>query len=366
MSLQSTLKKLIEFKTISDDREANARALSWYAQQLAGLPLTIRNYRLKGYPSLTITTKRTKSPKVFLVAHMDVVPGSKTAFTPRVVGNTLYGRGAYDMKFAAAVYLELLLDLGADVRHLDFGVMLTTDEEIGGGNGVRPLLRKEGYRCSVAFLPDGGEDWCFERGAKGVLRLNVQSRGEAAHGARPWLGYDANKDLVQYLAALTKRFTKLAKEDVDEQPYPTAVVTSIRGGETENQVAAFAEATIDVRFPPSFSIARIRKLIKEAKQPGSRIVIRELRHTGVYINDTNERYHRAFKEIVKNIRRKTPKTVFSHGSSDARHFKDLKIPVILIRPKGGGQHSEKEWIDMRDLQAYSRCVHEFVKQVARR
>src|SRR5918911_4941740 len=37
-------------------------------------------------------------PCVVFHGHLDVVPGRPEQFTPRVVGDRLYGRGAYDMK----------------------------------------------------------------------------------------------------------------------------------------------------------------------------------------------------------------------------------------------------------------------------
>jgi di/tripeptidase len=42
---------------------------------------------------------------------------------------------------------------------------------------------------------------------------------------------------------------------------------------------------------------------------------------------------------------------------------EKKIPVILIRPRGGGQHSEKEWIDIEDLGKFYSILKEFVIRV---
>src|SRR6266480_2125639 len=48
---------------------------------------------------------------VVLHGHLDVVPGRPEQFEPRVEGDRLYGRGAYDMKGALACLLLALADL---------------------------------------------------------------------------------------------------------------------------------------------------------------------------------------------------------------------------------------------------------------
>src|SRR5436190_16873322 len=51
-----------------------------------------------GRPVLAATVGAPSGPTVVLHGHLDVVPGRPEQFTPSVVGDRLYGRGAYDMK----------------------------------------------------------------------------------------------------------------------------------------------------------------------------------------------------------------------------------------------------------------------------
>ncbi len=48
---------------------------------------------------------------VLLHGHMDVVPGHEEQFEPRVDGERLYGRGAYDMKGGLAALMLSIADL---------------------------------------------------------------------------------------------------------------------------------------------------------------------------------------------------------------------------------------------------------------
>src|SRR4051812_49913477 len=51
-----------------------------------------------GRPLLAATVGAESGPTVLLHGHLDVVPGLPEQFSPRVAGDRLYGRGAYDMK----------------------------------------------------------------------------------------------------------------------------------------------------------------------------------------------------------------------------------------------------------------------------
>lgn len=365
MRLENILQSLIAFPSVSEDTAANVKALRWIRQRVKHLPLNVREHTHNGYPSLVLTTQKTSSPTLWLQAHVDVVPGSKSTFQPRIAGRRLYGRGAFDMKFAVAVYIELLLELGKNLRDYDFGIMLTCDEEIGGRNGVRTLLFEDGYRGDTCFLPDGGENWKFESAAKGLMIVAIESVGLTGHGARPWHGRDANRQLAEYLSRLARAFDKLKSTDPHKKPYPTATFGIMRGGEAVNQIPAFAEAQIDIRYPEAFGKKNVRSLLTKAKEGRTKIRVREVRNSGAYTNDTNNKAHRLFSDVTKEILGRRPGAMFSQGSSDARHFHNLKIPVILIRPRGGGQHSEREWIDLPDLKTYYSCVREFVERTAK-
>src|SRR5262249_3930331 len=152
--------------------------------------LHFKHQTFEGHPTLVITTKDTMTPDIFLVAHIDVVPAPKSLYQPRIESNKMYGRGAYDMKMAIACYILLLHELKEWLGEKNIGLMLTSDEEIGGMQGVKRLL-EAGYSSKVAFLPDGGFNWNFEEEAKGVLQIKIAARGKSSHSSRPWLGENA-------------------------------------------------------------------------------------------------------------------------------------------------------------------------------
>src|SRR5215216_497483 len=81
-----------------------------------------------GRPVLTATVGARSGPTVVLHGHLDVVPGHADQFTPRVVGDRLYGRGAYDMKGGLAAMMCGVRDL-ADQSELRVHFVCVSDEE---------------------------------------------------------------------------------------------------------------------------------------------------------------------------------------------------------------------------------------------
>jgi len=357
------LKKLISFKTITKNHKENEKALGWIKTQIKDLPVYIKDFKSNGFSSLVITTQKTKKPIILLQAHLDVVEGPEKVFKPRIVKNRLYGRGAYDMKFAIACYLKLLKELNKDLSKYNFGIMITTDEEIGGFNGVKFLLDK-GFKSKVCFLPDGGEEWKFEKEAKGVWHLLIESKGKSAHGSRPWLGKNAIENLISFLNVLRKEFPREPCH-IKNHYHETLNIGKIQGGIAINKIPDSAFAWIDIRFTSKTNKSHLKKLLNSVKKNFKDIKIKEIVFGDNFKINPDNPYIQTFSQIaLKRFKIKTS-FVISHGSSDARFFVKKKIPVLLIKPKGGGQHSEKEWIDLKDLDRFYLVLKEFVTRVSK-
>ncbi len=357
------LKKLISFPTISQHLKENKRAIFWIKEKFKNFPLHFKYFEFSGHPSLLILTKKTKTPTLWLAAHIDVVPGPRNLFSPKIKGKKLIGRGAFDMKFAIACYLKLLEDLKNELKNYNFGIMITSDEEIGGFFGTKKILEK-GFSGKVCFLPDGGQDWKFERGAKGVLHLKVECFGKSAHGSRPWEGEGANEKLIEFLNKLRKFFPKEPCKTKDHW-HSTLTIGKIEGGKATNQVSDFSRAFLDIRSPSSRLKEKIFEKIERIKKELRGIKIEKIVEASPYSVDLNNSYLKLFSKIAKEKFKIKTGFVFSHGSSDARFFVEKKIPTILIRPKGGGHHSEKEWIDIEDLKKFYFVLKEFVFSVSK-
>jgi len=361
--LKELLEKLIRFKTTPDNKRELRRALAWIKSQVKMLPVEIQEHTVNGSPSLIITTQDTKTPVLWLQAHLDVVNGSAEIFRPRVKGKRMYGRGSYDMKFAIACYIKLLKDLKKNLSSLDFGIMITSDEEVGGKNGVRAMVEK-GYRSQVAFLPDGGSEWSIEQGAKGVLRLNFKSSGVSAHGSRPWEGRNAIEDLMSFLYTVKQEIPDSPEGSVDHY-HNTMNVGVVKGGDAVNMVPNYAEAEAEFRFTHTSSRKEIEEIIYRVKKGFKNISIDEILFMESTSIDPENDYCRVYGNILKKTYKKNLSFMVSHGASDARYFTSVGIPTLLLRPKGDGLHSESEWVDLKSLDQFYEIMKLFVIEVAK-
>src|SRR5690606_15152773 len=104
----------------------------------------IHEYMINGKPSFVATMKKTKTPDILLNGHLDVVPGTSNQFIPEIKGDKLIGRGAQDMKASCAAMLTVFKNLSEDETFPKdrLGIMIVTDEEIGGFSGTSQLLKK--------------------------------------------------------------------------------------------------------------------------------------------------------------------------------------------------------------------------------
>ncbi|MDD4990046.1 MAG: M20/M25/M40 family metallo-hydrolase [Candidatus Pacebacteria bacterium] len=363
MSLQKNLEQLVKFKTVTGNYQECQAVLDWIKKEIKGLPLYIKQLNSNKFQSLVITTQKTKKPIMWLMAHLDVVPGKEELFVPQVKNSKMFGRGANDMKFAIACYLELLKELGNDLSKYNFGVMLTTDEEFGGFDGAG-FLTKQGFVSQVVFLPDGEGAWQIEKSAKGVLDLLVESKGKSAHGSQPWLGKNAIENLLNFINTLKNIFPKEPCR-IKSHYHATMNVGKIEGGEAINKVPGSAKAFIDVRFTPETSMVSVIKSIQMVKKNFNGISVKVIVSGHSSKIDPKNHFVQTFSKIAyDNFKIKTTFAV-SHGSSDARFFAVKNIPVILINPEGDGAHSDKEWIDLKDLERFYFVMKKFVQQTTK-
>jgi succinyl-diaminopimelate desuccinylase len=364
MTTEHILEKLITFKTVTGTTKEVERLFQYVKDMLQPVPLHVREYSFNGHPMLVITPTRKKRVKLWLAAHVDVVPGNEEQFEPKVRGGKLYARGAYDMKFAVAAYLALLQDIGSDVDKYDIGVMLTADEELGMDSGVTYLLEEQGFSGEVAFLPDGTGTWQFEEAVKGMWQVELTAKGVPSHGSRPWLGRSAIHELAEGITFVRNAFEQFRTND-PEHWYTTVHCGIFEGGEAYNRVAAHATARLDIRYVSKQDRSVIHKILKELKERYPHIKNKTLHHSPTYGIARANGYAKTWAKIAHDLYGIECGWARAHGRSDALWFNKAGIPTILIGPNGGGSHGDREWVDIRDLERYYAILRVYIDEVAR-
>src|SRR4051812_24689650 len=126
---------------------------------------------------------------LLLCAHTDTVgvEGMAEPHTPRVDGDRLYGRGAYDMKSGLAAALLAIKELARAGLAGDVVVAAVADEE-HASLGVQEVLGAVQADAAIVTEPTELE---LIVAHKGFVWSEIELRGRAAHGSRHEEGIDA-------------------------------------------------------------------------------------------------------------------------------------------------------------------------------
>ena len=349
--LEQLLASLIAIPSESKNRDACYEIITFIAQELQGLDLFTTVSQEDDNPYIIATTKKTRHPHILLAAHLDVVPAHTSQFTLTTVEDKLYGRGAFDMKFAAACFLTFAKQQREQLKNLDIGFLFTTDEEIGG-KAVRKIL-EDGWRTDIVFIPDGGMDWKVEKRAKGALQVEVTAIGKSAHGSRPWEGENALYKVLPFLSELRQRYPMQLASD------RSLTFTTAKAGTAWNQVPDTATFTMDFRaFEPEV-IETFRELIAVESQKHD--LNAQITHEIKPLNlDTDHHEVKLFLEQVSNITGEPAEFSESYGATDGHWFAHYNIPSIIMQPGGGGHHSPTEWLQRDDLEKYYQLLENWL------
>ena len=141
---------------------------------------------MRGLPVTIAEVGPAERPTVVLHGHLDVVPGQAGQFEPRVEGDRLYGRGAYDMKGALAA---MLLALARPARP-------ATGCGCGSGSSPTRSPRRRPSAAATTWSTSGFVGDFAITGEPTDLHIGVAGQGRAGDAARGRGPRRARRDAV--------------------------------------------------------------------------------------------------------------------------------------------------------------------------
>jgi succinyl-diaminopimelate desuccinylase len=343
--------RLITYDTSTRDglRAAAGFVKGWLDAR--DIPVSGREF--DGLPVVLAEVGPADGPSVVFHGHLDVVPAHAGQFEPRVEGDRLIGRGAYDMKGGLAAMMCALHDAAED-EHVRLRLICVPDEESEDvEHRCTDALVQEGMRADFVIT---GEPTDLHIGvqAKGVLAVRVEVSGVAAHGSTPWLGDNAILKAYDVFRRIeTLRFSRESSDLFDR---PSINIARIVGGDAFNKVPDSCTMDVDIRYlpeqDPGAILADIRTL------PDVRIV-KTFQRAPAHVSRSNP-YVRALREAVSASLRGEALSVGRDGSSDAISFLQAGVPAVEFGPVGGGHHGPQEWVSIESLAQYRKALGDFV------
>jgi acetylornithine deacetylase/succinyl-diaminopimelate desuccinylase family protein len=184
-----------------------------------------------------------------------VPPGDQTLWTtdpltPVEKEGRIYGRGAEDAKGCLAPMIVAFEALAARRAELPVRVILMAvgAEERGGLGSKLEVTR--GLKADAAIV---GESTRLEPmlAHKGVLRLEVEVKGKAAHASDPEAGANAVVAMAPVIGALDRLAAEVRKREERYTGRASLVISTIAGGVALNVIPASCLISIDRRVLPT-------------------------------------------------------------------------------------------------------------------
>jgi succinyl-diaminopimelate desuccinylase len=292
--------------------------------------------------------------------HLDTFPvGDKTGWTaPPLSGalrdGRLYGRGVSDMKGGLACSM-LAAALLAEQREAWSGEIVLTfagDEENMGSLGTGYLLEHvPEARGDANICGDVGSPMVVRFGEKGLIWIEIEAHGVAAHGAHVHKGVNA----IDRLRAALDRVKELERLPVAApvavlraieaaQPISeklsgvgesdtlrriTVNLGTISGGISPNLVPTHALAQADIRLPVGISTSEVETKLDAALTPLDGVTWRFLRRFEPNFTDPGHEIVARVRDVAEEVLGAAPAVNMRVGGSDSRWYRRHGVPTVV-------------------------------------
>ena len=306
------------------------------------------------------------APILMLYGHLDTVGlGSMAApLEPRIDGDRLTGRGAYDQKAGLAAALIAARDLAREAAPAGARghviVVAVADEE-AASTGIQEVLRH--VRADGAVITEPTE-MAVGIGHRGFAWIEIEVRGKAAHGSRPHLGVDAIFRAAPVIAALERYTERLAR-----RPHPLLGAgllhaSLIQGGSEMATLPDRCLLSIERRTLPGETPERVLAEI-EAVLDGCRAADPALLASARVTLARDPFEIAADDPFVALVRGATARVTGAPPDiaglsfwADSAYIGAAGIPTVLLGPPGEGAHADDEWVSVSGTVACARALVE--------
>jgi acetylornithine deacetylase len=326
---------------------AGEHALARFVAQwlkAAGLEVTLED-AAPGRPNVVAVARGRRGGRTLLLnAHMDTVglAGMERPLDPRIEGDRLFGRGAYDMKGGLAAIMLAGAAAAAAGLAGDVVVAAVVDEEFASV-GTELLVRS--HRADAAIVTEPTE-LAVGVAHRGFAGFEIETAGVAAHGSRPDLGVDAIAKMGPVLVELSSLGARLEAAE----PHPLLRTGSlhaslIEGGQEFSSYPARCLLTGERRTLPGETAGMVEDELRDVlARAGSDAGLRMLVAREPFQVSPDD-------EIVALVTRHSGDAHIGLPFwTDAALLAEAGIPTVLYGPAGEGAHAEVEWVDLPSVE----------------
>ena len=318
-----------------------------------------------GRPSAMLRGGRDRGgQRLLLCGHLDTVglAGTRDPLTPRIDGDRLYARGAYDMKAGLAAALIACRDASRAGLDGEVIVAAVADEELAslGVQDVLSHLDPGSIDAAVVTEPTERQVGTAHRG---FIWTEITVTGVAAHGSRPHLGADAILAAGHHLVA----FDHLDQQ-LRERPHPflgpgNLHASLINGGSEESTIPDRCTFTVERRTLPDDTLDRVEAdiadLLERCRPADPRLTVTA---KTVLHRPPMETPHTApiVQALLAAAGAGTTVAPMSYWA-DSAFLSAAGIPTVLYGPEGEGAHADIEWVSRSGTDTTATVLTQFAR-----
>jgi acetylornithine deacetylase len=308
-----------------------------------------------------------------LSGHMDVVPAEEPGwrsdpFAVVRVGETYVGRGTADMKGFLALAVNRLAGVNPARLRRPLALLLTYDEEVGT-LGARRFAEASGERPALPGDVIIGEPTSLRvvRLHKGMIRLQLVFRGQAAHSGYPHLGRSAIEPAARAITALAGLRADMESErpahgeHFPQVPYAALNVGVVSGGSAANVIPDHCSAQIGIRLLPGMSAEEMSERVRAAVAralPGEPFELTFLGESPAMMLDEGAALHRDLCELVGQ--HDTESVAFA---TDAGWLQTVGLRCAVFGPGNiEVAHRPNEFLPIEEFERGGRLLDEMIRR----
>ena len=267
--------------------------------------------------------------------------------TPRLDGDRLHGRGAYDMKAGLASALLACREAAGAGLSGDVVVAAVADEE-HASLGVQEVLAAVKADAAIVTEPTELE---LIVAHKGFVWAEIEVTGRAAHGSRPLLGVDAIVKTGPILTALGELDAALGERTHPLLGRGSVHASLIEGGAEMSSYPGRCVLGLERRTLPGETVADIEAEVAAliaAADPGVEAAQRTLLVREPFEVPRDAEIVHTVRQAAAEVLGSPPALAGAPYWADAAFIAAAGIPTVMFGARGEGAHAVEEWVSVDD------------------
>lgn len=368
-------KELIARQSVTPE-DAGCQQLMAAHLEAVGFDIEMLHYE----DTLNMWARKGKGKPVFCFAgHTDVVPTGPVEqwhtppFEPTIIGDTLYGRGAADMKGSLAAMIvatERFLSR-YPTPSFDIAYLITSDEEGPFINGTKRVIetleaRQEKISWCIVGEPSSSQiaGDVVKNGRRGSLTGQLKVKGVQGHVAYPHLAQNP-----VHLAAAA--LAELAAEQWDQGnaffPATSFQIANIHAGTgASNVIPGELNVMFNFRYSTESSAEQLQqRVIALLDRHGLNYQLDWTLNGLPFLTDSGSLLE-ATVEAIYQVQGFKPRLETSGGTSDGRFIAPTGAQVVELGPCNATIHKINECVSVTDLEQLAKMYEAVLEQIEHR